>query len=78
MLKPDRGANRMAQPLKYRPGESNSAETAVDQWVARLINRPIDQAKRQTLIDAMNGRTDDSTMKTLIQLIVSMPDYQLC
>jgi hypothetical protein len=72
------GGDREAPAIGFKPGESNSVETAVDAWVARLVQRPIDPQKRQTLIAAMNGRTDENAVRNMIQLIVSMPDYQLC
>jgi Protein of unknown function (DUF1800) len=55
------------------------AEEVVDHWVARLIGRPVTDDKRQVLVDAMNdaGSNTDG-VKKIVQLIVSMPEYQLC
>lgn len=51
----------------------------VDEWVARLIQRPIAPEKRQTLLETISRRPDDlSAVRSMIQLIVSMPEYQLC
>ena len=51
----------------------------VDEWVARLIQRPIVPEKRQTLLDALGNKPDNAdAVKKMIQLIVSMPEYQLC
>lgn len=58
---------------------SEPSEEVVDHWVARLIGREIDKDKRQILIDTMNESGDDSKgVKKVVQLIVSMPEYQLC
>jgi hypothetical protein len=56
-----------------------SADQMVDDWVSRLIQRPIDPHQRQTLIDAI-GEDDNrqQTERRLVQLILSMPEYQLC
>lgn len=54
-------------------------EEIVDFWVSRLIQRPIDPAKRETLLETLRRRPDDeSAVRSMIQLIVSMPEYQLC
>lgn len=53
--------------------------TVADAWLERLIGRPIDQEKRQTLIDALDGRAEQNeNVRKMVQLIVSMPEYQLC
>jgi len=55
------------------------AERLVDYWIARLIQRPIAEEKRQTLIATIANRPDDeNAIRAMIQLIVSMPEYQLC
>lgn len=53
-------------------------EQVVDQWLNRLIGRPIEAEKRQVLIDSMDGRANEESVKMMVQLLVSMPDYQLC
>jgi hypothetical protein len=50
----------------------------VDAWVARLIQRPIESQKRDVLIQAIGEKPTDESVKKMVQLIVSMPDYQLC
>jgi len=51
----------------------------VNYWVDRLIQRPIDAEKKQVLIDVLSDRpNDEEAVKKMIQLIVSMPEYQLC
>jgi uncharacterized protein (DUF1800 family) len=59
--------------------EANSAEELVDTWITRLIQRPIDDDRRKVLVDAVGNRYEsESALRNLIQLIVSMPEYQLC
>ncbi len=59
--------------------EKSDAERIVDAWVDRLIQRPIDDEKKRTLLEALGGRPDDEdNVKKVVQLIVSMPEYQLC
>ncbi|HWB53241.1 MAG TPA: DUF1800 domain-containing protein [Tepidisphaeraceae bacterium] len=58
---------------------SEPSNEVVDHWVARLIARPIADDKRQVLLNALNEAGDDSQgIKKVVQLIVSMPEYQLC
>lgn len=59
--------------------KGETAEQIVDEWLARLIQRPIDPAKRKTLVETLIGKeNEDYAVKSMIQLIVSMPEYQLC
>lgn len=63
----------------FRPTASGSSEQVVDEWVQRLVHRPIDPDKRRALIDALGDEPDrEESLKTMIQLIVSMPEFQLC
>ncbi|MDW8263567.1 MAG: DUF1800 domain-containing protein [Phycisphaerales bacterium] len=56
-----------------------SAEDLVDEWVSRLIQRPIDPEKRRILLECISGReNEEHAIRSMIQLIVSMPEYQLC
>ena len=69
---------QQSQPTLHNAGKL-SAEQVVDEWVMRLIGRPVSEDKRRVLVDALGGapaRTD--AMRSLVQLIVSMPEYQLC
>jgi hypothetical protein len=54
------------------------ASEIVDDWVQRLVQRPINNDKRQVLIDAVGENPSEASVRNMIQLIVSMPDYQLC
>jgi uncharacterized protein (DUF1800 family) len=70
---------RLAQG-KLELGElPDEPEAAVDVLVARLIQRPIETDKRQVLIDGYKSRKDpEQAVRETVQLIVSMPEYQLC
>lgn len=73
------GKSGKPQPVDFEPKEDgNAPEAAVDQWVARLIQRPIADDKRKVLIEAMGDKVNEKSVKKVVQLIVSMPDYQLC
>jgi uncharacterized protein (DUF1800 family) len=50
----------------------------VQQWVDRLIQRPIDVDKMNDLTAAAGSAVTKDSAKRLIELIVSMPEYQLC
>ena len=50
----------------------------VDDWLDRLIGRPVAPERRQALIDAARDGRDRDGLKTVVTLIVSMPEYQLC
>jgi uncharacterized protein (DUF1800 family) len=56
-----------------------SAQKAVDDWLDRMIQRPVEAGKKTVLIKALDGRPDrPENLKRMVQLIVSMPEYQLC
>jgi uncharacterized protein (DUF1800 family) len=60
------------------PKPASSADLAVAEWTERLIQRPIDAPQRQTLLDAVGPKPTADSIRRMIQLIVSMPEYQLC
>jgi uncharacterized protein (DUF1800 family) len=60
------------------PEPMRSRDEAVDRWLARLIQRPIAPEQRQPLLDSLGVNPDGSSIRRMIQLIVSMPEYQLC
>jgi hypothetical protein len=69
--------NENAQGLVTN-GEPDAGKV-VDEWVVRLIQRPISAEKRQVLLDALDGHSErEENVRKMIQLIVSMPEYQLC
>jgi hypothetical protein len=76
-----RGMGRfgMASPRFDPKAQGASHSEIVDAWVSRLIHRPIDPQRKKVLIDALGDRPEmNSNVKRMIQLIVSMPEYQLC
>jgi len=54
----------------------------VDYWVDRFIQRPIDEDKRQVLINQLGQNLGEnpetSGIRRMVELVVSMPEYQLC
>jgi uncharacterized protein (DUF1800 family) len=67
------------QNTNFRPGTGDTPEAVVDAWVDRLIGRPIAADARNVLIAAMDGNArSEENVRKMVQLIVSMPDYQLC
>jgi hypothetical protein len=59
--------------------EKNDAEQLVDEWLTRLIQRPVAEEKKKVLVEALGDRPDsENSVKKMVQLIVSMPEYQLC
>jgi hypothetical protein len=78
ILKGLKGQNLEKVAFDPRSG-SGSAERVADEWINRLIQRPVAAEKRQVLIDSLAGRPErDDNVKRMVQLIVSMPEYQLC
>jgi hypothetical protein len=71
-----RGANTHFEPNE--PG-NETAEQVVVQWVDRLVQRPVESDKLRTLVAALGDQpSNPQNVKKMIQLILSMPDYQLC
>jgi hypothetical protein len=63
----------------FRPvATDGSPQQLVDAWIDRLIQRPVEQDKKQVLVDSLGEEPDESSVRRMIQLIVSMPEYQLC
>ncbi len=56
-----------------------STQQSVDHWVDRLIQRPVPANKKEILSRALGNQPDrPDSLKRMVQLIVSMPEYQLC
>jgi uncharacterized protein (DUF1800 family) len=53
-------------------------QNPVDYWVNRLIQRPISPDQRKVLIAALGNFDGPADVRKVVQLIVSMPEYQLC
>jgi uncharacterized protein (DUF1800 family) len=63
----------------FAPSRGQLAGEIAEQWVQRLIQRPIDEEKMQVLVEALGSeRPDRAAVRRMVQLIVSMPEYQLC
>jgi uncharacterized protein (DUF1800 family) len=58
--------------------QSTEPQAIVAYWVARLIQRPISDDKRQVLIASLGDSPRSDSVHKMVQLIVSMPEYQLC
>jgi len=73
------GQGRFGGP-RFNPKVSGSTHAEiVDAWVKRLIQRPIADDRKKVLMDALGDRPElEGNLKRMIQLIVSMPEYQLC
>jgi uncharacterized protein (DUF1800 family) len=68
------GQGRLAS---LTPAELSQSEVAA-YWVRRLIQRPIAPAQLALLDQSLAGKKDESALKKLVGLIVSMPEFQLC
>jgi len=67
------------KPVDFEPKGEETPEDTVDTWVAKLIQRPIEEDKRQMLVAALGDDPKSrESLKKMVQLIVSMPEYQLC
>lgn len=66
-----------------RANKLDSPEAVVDYFVRRLLQREIAQGRRQILLRALkdelpeSGQIDAASVRLLLHLIVSMPEYQL-
>jgi Protein of unknown function (DUF1800) len=65
---------------RFNPGAQggSGSDEIVDAWVNRLIQRPIDIDQKKILQDALGDVPDERALKNMVQLIMSMPEYQLC
>jgi hypothetical protein len=71
--------NRLRGEINFVPKGGNNAEAVVDEWVSRLIQRPIDAKARKTLLNVLGNQPQrEENVRRMVQLIVSMPEYQLC
>jgi uncharacterized protein (DUF1800 family) len=65
--------------IDFHPAIEGTSAEVVEAWVARLIQRPLDPDKKKVLIDALGHHANNpDSQRRLVQLIVSMPEYQLC
>jgi hypothetical protein len=71
--------NRIRGGINFVPKGGSDAEAVVDEWVSRLIQRPIDAKARKTLLNVLGNQPQrEENVRRMVQLIVSMPEYQLC
>jgi uncharacterized protein (DUF1800 family) len=80
---PKGGNKRNGRPVvevtgNFTPTVDAPPKALVDYWVNRLIQRPIPEDKKQVLLEAIGKSAIENSLKQMIQLIVSMPEYQLC
>ena len=64
--------------VNARDGDAHDGESFVDEWLARLIPRPVSPEKRAALIAAAGDGRGRGDLQNVVKLIVSMPEYQLC
>ena len=70
---------RLRLRARFKPEAAGTAEQTVDYWVSRLIQRPVDAEKRKVLIDSLGASAGaEESIRRMVQLIVSMPECQLC
>lgn len=74
------GVGRLGRKLPFKPDVlDRDPQRTVRAWVDRLVQRPIAPEREAILVDALQGRPDrEDNLKRMINLIVSMPEYQLC
>lgn len=64
---------------EFRPLAQSSPDELVDHWLNRLVSRPVEADKRLILLKLLQDEgVNVSSVRRMVQLIVSMPDYQLC
>jgi hypothetical protein len=65
---------------KFNPGSTDqgSPTEIVDYWLGQLIQRPVDQKQKDVLIAELGNQPREADVRKMIQLIMSMPEYQLC
>jgi hypothetical protein len=77
-----RGGDVQMNAIDFSPAptsQPSDAELVVDDWVSRLIQRPIADEKKAVLVKELAGQPQRTeNVRKMVQLIVSMPEYQLC
>jgi len=84
------GGGKRGMAERYRRGDqvnfapantavADSAEAVVAEWLNRLIQRPVDDSQKKVLVAALGDDPHSEwSVRKMVQLIVSMPEYQLC
>jgi hypothetical protein len=76
--------NGNVEPAEYHAtlvadDPATTAEEFVERCLARLVQRPVDDSQKKILVSALGNRPQAmAAQRTLVQLILSMPEYQLC
>jgi hypothetical protein len=61
-----------------REAEANTPETVVDHFVRRFMRVSIAGKDRQVLVDFLKSRRmDEDSLRELLYVVLSMPEYQL-
>ena len=68
----------LARSSDFDPDAAGSPDEVADAWLKRLIQRPVDADKKQVLADVLADGVNPDSVRKIVQLIVSMPEYQLC
>lgn len=67
---------------KLNPGDLRwqdfDAAGLVDHWLGRLVQLPVDADKRAELIGVVGKKPTRESARKMLELVVSMPEYQLC
>jgi uncharacterized protein (DUF1800 family) len=59
--------------------DAADASAVVDYWINRLVQRPVASDKRDVLTAVLGSTPQrEESVRKMIQLIMSMPEYQLC
>jgi hypothetical protein len=68
----------LARSTDFDPDDAGSPDEVAGAWIKRLIQRPVDAEKMQVLADVLTDGVNTDSVRKIVQLIVSMPEYQLC
>ncbi len=69
---------RVADAAKVEIDTSAAGSEFVEEWLGRLIPRPVDPAKKRQLVAKIGSRPSKSGFLDALRLIVSLPEFQLC
>src|SRR5678816_3595431 len=61
-----------------KASSKSDPDGTVDYWLSRLIQRPVETDKKKVLLQALGNNANETSLRKVVQLIVSMPEYQLC
>ncbi len=75
----DRVMKRNGQ-VNFNPAAGeNDVDAVVNAWTSKLIQRPVGDKQKKVLAEALAGKPNrEENVRRMVQLIVSMPEYQLC